>query len=425
MPSIKQALGLEKKKPKETAAQKARTGASKVGTGRIATVQELEQQIKLLEGVTRKLAKAHQAGNKDSQDAAFQVKTAAERILANMDPLIVMLGPKYKVNQRRLQNVMGESDIIWGEHLRDLSKKKAGEIYRKGGAESLGVAENPADQVQGPQTKHGMSFLTGAARITGMGAKSHKEDGTEAMLEGHGANIQAAGKKLGLSAGEIAAINTFSNEDYNYINPATANATGWMKAANKDKQHPLIEKEDRTPEEEAAMKQALADGGISMAQRAKQRDEEAAARRLEGAMHAGMAMQGLMKLPVWPRGKVYRGEVLNEKDFEAKFVKDKKGDYKIRNTTITRNTISSSSRSEAEARKFWVTAAGKVKAPRVNIIYEWDIFNGRDIEMLSNSPWEQEVATLPGTELKVTSTETSKFANGKLMYLFVRAKQVK
>jgi hypothetical protein len=118
-----------------------------------------------------------------------------------------------------------------------------------------------------------------------------------------------------------------------------------------------------------------------------------------------MAMQGLLKLPVW-KGSLYRGEVLNKTDFESRFKADKRGTkFTPVNPTMRRTAISSASKDRQRAQAFWAVAAAKVERPWVRVLYEIEATNGRDIEMLSVSRHEKEVATLPGAEFTITSVE--------------------
>ena len=49
----------------------------------------------------------------------------------------------------------------------------------------------------------------------------------------------------------------------------------------------------------------------------------------EGSLHAGMAMQGLLKLPVWS-GKLYRGESLSSEDFGKLFARTADGGVEVK-----------------------------------------------------------------------------------------------
>jgi hypothetical protein len=71
--------------------------------------------------------------------------------------------------------------------------------------------------------------------------------------------------------------------------------------------------------------------------------------------------------------------------------------------TLKRATISSASKARSVANGFLMIAGFKVPAPKVQVIYEMDVNNGRDIERLSLSPDEKEVATLPGAEFSLAN----------------------
>jgi hypothetical protein len=138
-----------------------------------------------------------------------------------------------------------------------------------------------------------------------------------------------------------------------------------------------------------------------------------------------MALQGLLKLPVWPPGKCYRGEVLKKADFDEKYIETGKGKYRPKDKIMRRTSISSMSRLEKKAKDFWPIAGPKVPAPKQNVLYEVEVTNGRNIEKLSNNAGEAEVATLPGAEFEITSAEMLKHPSGSNMYFLVKAKQRK
>ena len=122
-------------------------------------------------------------------------------------------------------------------------------------------------------------------------------------MEGADSASLAAARKYGLNEAEILALRTYTAEDYTYINPATANAPGWLLSQN-----PAV----TDPKNLAA----------------------------EGSLHAGVMMEALSKLPV-KKARVAarrrRGPDAKPGDYKAKSVGDnaepgddkpKPGDYK-------------------------------------------------------------------------------------------------
>ncbi len=386
---------------------------------KVVTVGELSNQVKTLESALGKLLKAHKTGNKESQSAAYGLKSAAERILGNLpdqqSKASQVLGRTYPEQVRRLQRIVDECQLIWDEHLVEMTKRKAGNIYNQ-------------EAMSG-----GLSKLTGAAKHQGFAPlgdrptelpadyKLSPGQNAEQVLAGRQAGYDARkgrrdhGAALGLTPAETAAIITFTVEDYAYINPATANNRAWMVAANPAAD--LIDKPHKSPEEMDALGKSLTASGVTARERLDERQQDLKARTEEGALHAGMAMQGLLKMPVW-RGQLFRGEVLTEAVVKERFAESRNGKLKPIEKTIKRTTISSASKEEHVARGFWMVAWGKVPEPKVRVLYVMETTNGRDIELLSPSSYEKEVALLPGSEFSVVSAERD--SNGAII---VKCKQ--
>jgi hypothetical protein len=154
----------------------------------------------------------------------------------------------------------------------------------------------------------------------------------------------------------------------------------------------------------------------------------------EGALHTGMAVQGLLKLPVYDK-KTYRGESFKREDFLKRFKLDKKGRVTAREKTSTRTTISSSSKLLDKAEAFVYTSSADLGVPNkltdaYCLIWEYQLTNGRDIEHLSANETEAEVATLPGATFEIVDitpypTGTSYFLKGYQRVYRVRARQVR
>lgn len=428
-PTVQRLFGSKKKKPSPLEQVNASVEQSKAA--KVVTVNDLETQIAVLESALKTLLKQHVRGNTATQSAAFGLKSAAERILGNLpdqkSKASAVLGRTYPDKVKRLDRIIGETQLIWDEHLVEMSKRKAGNVY-------LGAGQQAGTAAPGATGPKGLTKLTARARglaFDQLGDRPDTIDPTppkfgnktpEELLEAKQAgfdfkkSIRDNGAALGLSAAELAAIVTFTAEDYRYINPATANSRDWMVGANEadDK----VDKKNRTETEDIELQQSLVAAGLTMQQRLAERKGELDELTSEGALHAGMATQGLLKLPVW-KGTLYRGEVLNQTDFDSRFKADRHGTkFTATTPTMRRTNISSASKDRAKAEKFWGIAGSKVKPPRVNVLYEMEATNGRDIEMLSASRNEKEVATLPGAEFKIVSVE--KQANRSIL---VKCKQ--
>jgi hypothetical protein len=219
-----------------------------------------------------------------------------------------------------------------------------------------------------------------------------------------------AADQLGLSKAEAAAITVFTAQDYRYINPATANSRSWMLA---NRENP-----DKKP---SSMISSQLD------------DKFVAERKEEGSLHAGMATQGLMKMPVY-QGPTFRGESYNKADFMKKFKIDKKGRVTAKTTSQTRLTISSSTKEREVTEQFVFLSVSDLKLAKRSdaycLIWEYEVTNGRDIEALSANGHEKEVATLPGATFQVVDISPypnmgSQFLNGLTNVWLVRARQTK
>ncbi len=225
---------------------------------------------------------------------------------------------------------------------------------------------------------------------------------------------RAAGEALGLSKAEQTAITVFTAQDYKYINPATANSRSWMLANRGDEGK-------------------VGKGGPKQTNTriASQHDDKFVANRMEeGSLHAGMAVQGLAKMPVFA-GPTYRGESFTEAAFKEKFKVGKKGQVTARQPTITRASIASATKERGVAEAFITLSSGDLglglaaRSKAYCLLWEFDLTNGRDIEALSASPDEREVATLPGAQFTIISITPIPGLRGFEHVWLVKAKQVK
>lgn len=220
-----------------------------------------------------------------------------------------------------------------------------------------------------------------------------------------------AGAALGLTKAEQTAITVFTAKDYSYINPATANSRSWM-LANRD---------------DARDKAGVKPANLKVA--SQMDDAFVANRNEEGSLHAGMAVQGLNKLPLHPQSvPTYRGETFKEADFKKKFKVDKKGALTPLTPTVTRSTISSTTKNRALAEAFVLESSGKLglgdaRKEAFCLVWEFTLTNGRDIEALSANGHEEEVATLPGAKFKIESISPYKYNNFQHIWL-VKATQI-
>lgn len=262
-----------------------------------------------------------------------------------------------KADQRRKPIV----EDLQAHALRAASKIRAEMIYMKdlegGGLKGI--------------TRTTKSASVEPAKALAAGRATPKTPGVEGADE----KAAALATQFNLTAGELTAIRVYTVSDYGYINPATANSDSWME---HNKQNAL----DGT-----ALKSV--DGKVL---------------KEEGVLHAGMAMQGLTKLPPW-KGLTYRGSRMDPASFAD--------DY-YRGATITFGAFGSSAKNESAAREFANGTGGDVapgKNQTVSVLMHVTLTNGRDIAALSaalskiGKAKEDEVLILPGATFQVVDID--------------------
>lgn len=256
----------------------------------------------------------------------------------------------------------------------------------------------------------------------------------------------------GVDAAEAAAITTYSNSDYEYMNPAVAGGTAaasWMSGEAAKRNAALYGDKSKTDAENAAaQKQAvlehqrkraavdaafekdLKDRGVTGGLRrpatvARQGDAlEAAVEsdmnvlRNEGALHSAVALRGLLKLPPW-KGVLHRGDAMDDERFRTLFTVEmpflkprppadgglpplqKPKAFVPKKGTHTWPHLVSMSRSPNVAAGFGNKWGHKVT-------WEVEVLDGREMARLSNMPGELEVVVLPGTTVRITSVTLEK-----------------
>jgi hypothetical protein len=189
-------------------------------------------------------------------------------------------------------------------------------------------------------------------------------------------------KSLGLTEAEFVAIVTYSMQDFSYINPAVANhkdkgkGDGWMKAATGEKRG----------------KPEVFDEGDKNTKGSKASLYE------EGAMHAGMLMEGLQKLKehkkVYREADLFRGTRISPKDLTGLKVG---GAYPFENFT-------SLSTDESVARSFAAGFGSTVAEDRtVSVVFKVRM-KAWDISLFSALPKEKELLIQP-SECTITAID--------------------
>jgi hypothetical protein len=454
MSALKKAVGLGARKHRSVA-DKVEEAATKSKSTKVVTVSDLDTQVSRLESMSAKLVKAHQPGDTASHHAALQVNAAAKRILGNLpdqeSKASKLLGRTYPVQVKRLERIMDDTQLILDEARVANTRREAQNIYLEAGRSA--AAGQPGALTAVTKTASTLAFdpakagpapnAAVAAFLQTNGFASYEQAFEDAVAkksadprspaEGELAGLQpelfkhtersrsrTAAQSMGLSAAELAAIQTYTAGDYQYINPAAANDPKWLAANFPD----LVDKPNKSLEEWAELQDQLAEQGQSLEQREDQRKQQLTAIREEGGLHTAVALEGLRKMPVW-RGVAYRGEKLEAKRFYPRFVKDGNG-FRPRQPTFTWKTITSISKSELRASAFMTSGSGSYE-----VLWEFEVTDGRDIEGLSVNRLEREVALLPGAEFAygpIEVLQAGKFVEGfgeVVWRLRIKAKQIK
>lgn len=386
--------GKKKKEQKEQKRQAALTASIQASAEHEAEKHPhfapLQSAVARVEGIVAKL----HSDQSRLADAGPRIIALSRKISAAFEG--AEGDPGFGPLKRRLRVAADDVQILLDRASVADAKRQAGNIYMNEGRQGNLKALTPAMRNQ--------EFVGDAA-----GVKA-------AMAAGR----QAAGEALGLSKAEQTAITVFTAQDYKYINPATANSRSWMLAnrGNEGKVH------GDTGPKKTNTRVASQFEDAYMANRSE-----------EGSLHAGLAMQGLAKIKIF-KGLTYRGESFTEAAFKKKFKVGSKGRVTARDTTITRTSLSSATKDPSVAEAFIQLSAGDLglgadaRTHSYCLLWEFDLTDGRDIEALSMSPDEKEVATLPGAKFKIISITPMPVAGHQILSGYkniwlVKAVQVK
>lgn len=448
---LKKAVGVGKTKPGAAAAKAEKVGAT--ANTRVATVTELKEQVGTLESATKKLVKAHQPGDQASQMAAFEVNRAARHILGNLpdqgSKASRLLGRTYPAEVGKLRRIIDDTQLILDEVRVANTRRQAENIYMEAGrASRQGAAggltklsgasrvfdANLAQPASNPEVLAHLKekgFSTYRQAFEDAIAKTAKDSRAtdertllglqpELFVYHERASSRDRAASMGLSSAELAAIQVFTAQDYRYINPATANDRSWLSTNFWD----LVDEPNKKEGDWLRLQQELSEQGMTLRQREALRKKELDVLQEEGTLHAGVARGGLLKMPVW-KGTAYRGEKLASKRWNSRFVQEGTT-FRPIEPTFTWKTITSVSKDEAGARGFSGLGEGKYE-----VLWEFELSNGRDIERLSVNRKEREVALLPGAEFAYGAIQVDragKFVEGLGFYpwrIRIKAKQIK
>ncbi len=202
----------------------------------------MEKQVTTLESATRKLVKAHKPGDTASHMAAFQLHAAAQKIHGNLpdqdSKASKLLGRTYPNQVRRLGWIIDETQLILDEVRVENTRREAQNVYLEagrtetrgqGGALTKLSVRSAFDKDVAPPASNPRLL----AHLGQHGYATYEEafDDAEAQLNanprsdavsqlrglqperfGHEEKTRrrAAGRALGLSAAELAAVQTFT-----------------------------------------------------------------------------------------------------------------------------------------------------------------------------------------------------------------------
>lgn len=321
-----------------------------------------------------------------SKDSLYKIGVLLDRLatLNDTDAETVNLAALVTLCQHWLQRHRGDGDRvvaglvedILAEARRDHSKALAQQRY----LDDLKLGETATAAPTPGFRKNGSTGPTPLTQQIGLDMHSRAQHVMGQAKKGEGAKSTPRQKQLaelmrvaGLTDAEVAAIMAYTASDYLYINPAIAKKPTWLDA-----------------QQDAIASAHKAKGRAPGHMNQQQMREDA-------VTHAGVAMQGLAKMPVM-KGTVYRGARMNREEFAK--------EYGLRTQKVYRAFTSSTL--DRKVCDLYARGGGERK-PRadqtisVKCIFQVD--NARDIQLLSDAGGEKEWLLLPGATFKITKIE--------------------
>jgi hypothetical protein len=201
-------------------------------------------------------------------------------------------------------------------------------------------------------------------------------------------------KQHHLTPAQLAGIQTYTFEDYKYINPSMAGNEGWLKGASKSFDDTKLKKKHF----ESGKKQDPTKANEKFKPSQVDSDEAFDANKdsivKQGKAHAKFAKRGLKKLPDWS-GTLYRGEGLDDGRLRSM--------QKLHNSgrPHTLNHFWSMSKDRAISEHFLKTATG------TPVLFIAGVQKGKDVEQISFNDKEKEVIMLPGSQFTITGIQDS------------------
>jgi hypothetical protein len=265
-----------------------------------------------------------------------------------------------------------------------------------------------AGAIQVPQgvrpTRHALKVgmndapVTGAAMTAGLQAETSVPEfglpGDE-KIENHQLKHKAAYlvRTAGLTEAEVLALKKFSTDDYMYINPAMESQVHTRPTA-KDEHGKVVPVQGPMPQPWLDKQMPQVQATLALAGRRAGREDLVE----EGTLHAGVAMQGLAKMPA-KQGTVFRGERMSPAFFAKMFESGP-------TTTVHSFRSLSTRRSLAEGFSLNGVVGNPVRPDQtLSVMSVYEVHDARDIKPLSLHDKEDEWMVLPGSTFDVTITD--------------------
>lgn len=408
------------------------------------TTHELDDQFEHrtgLRGITKSMSSDEIPKIRNALKRYEKTKPGTPRELEELK-ILLTLGDEWLRKHPKVQDRADQARMELIESIRtqagmEFAKLQAASIYMKAGAEAGAARQQPkysgigahrgAAAAPGPDAltalKHGKAFVdpklyeNRASAVNGLGGYSGAVDeygypvdlGARATFARdrlvESGELAAADPETeaaltaaieSLTPAEFAAIHTYTDEDYGYINP---NVGGWgkgpmnapvdMKMPNKKGallggkagQTVSYSKDDHDPTSKAGKKNHESYTDAATAKQNRDTYQEA-------GLHAGFIGEAFRKLPLW-KGTTYKGMTMSA-DYLGLTSK----------STYAANDFWSTSEALSVSLGFLPISAG-AKAPTMAAICDVTVTDGRDVSRMSNSPEELEILLAPGSIMHI------------------------
>jgi hypothetical protein len=246
-------------------------------------------------------------------------------------------------------------------------------------------------------TKEGKSAYTNSMAL--------QQNQTDDMVPGRTAKAMNFYKQSHLSPAQLTGIQTYTGEDYTYINPAMAGNDNWLKAVALDPGGSFMKVKKKYVQDQAKLGQQSSPITRVDNDTAYQGVKDSIAQ--QGLTHAKFAKRGLKKLPDW-QGQLFRGESMDE----ARFRVFKKLQTSGKSYTLSHFWSMSKDRRISE----------KYVKGTVPVLFVADVHSGKDVEDISLHEDEREVILLPGSQFIVIKIKNEVINGNQARVIYLRQK---